>query len=72
MSVDFINLLTEIKWTYYTGLTTPIGQIGVIELCHVNREEWHKIAKESCQGLVGSMPRRVEAVIKAKGSHTKH
>ena len=28
--------------------------------------EWNKIEKEACQYLIESMPRRVEAVIKAK------
>ena len=32
--------------------------------------EWDKIPGEVCQNLIESMPRRVEAVLKAKGGHT--
>ena len=34
--------------------------------------EWEKIPAEECQKLVESMPRRVEAVLKAKGGFTKY
>jgi hypothetical protein len=34
--------------------------------------EWEKITKEECQKLMESMPRRVAAVIKAKGGNTKY
>jgi hypothetical protein len=36
------------------------------------QEEWNKIPAEVCQGLIESMPRRVEAVLKAKGGYTKY
>jgi DDE superfamily endonuclease len=35
-------------------------------------EEWNKTTPETCQNLIESMPRRVQAVIKAKGGHTKY
>ena len=35
-------------------------------------EVWENIEPEVCQKLIESMPRRVEAVIKAKGGHTKY
>jgi stalled ribosome alternative rescue factor ArfA len=35
-------------------------------------EEWNKIDAVVCQNLIESMPRRVEAVLKAKGSYTKY
>jgi len=35
-------------------------------------EEWNAIEPEVCQNLIESMPRRIEAVIKAKGGHTKY
>ena len=35
-------------------------------------EEWDQITPEICQRLIESMPRRVQAVIKAKGGHTKY
>ena len=34
--------------------------------------EWNEIKKEECQKLIESMPRRLEAVIMAKGGHTKY
>jgi len=34
--------------------------------------EWDNIPSEVCQNLISSMPRRCEAVIKAKGAHTKY
>lgn len=36
------------------------------------QEEWKRIPGEYLQKLVLSMPRRLEAVIKAKGLHTKY
>ena len=45
---------------------------GVEELWECCQVEWEKIPKEVCQNLIESMPRRVEAVIKAKGGHTKY
>ena len=34
--------------------------------------EWGKIFVEECQKWIESMPRRIQAVIKAKGGHTKY
>jgi hypothetical protein len=34
--------------------------------------EWEEIAVEECQKLIESMPRRVQAVLKAKGGYTKY
>lgn len=34
--------------------------------------EWEKISKEVCVNLIDSMPRRVAAVLKAKGGYTKY
>lgn len=34
--------------------------------------EWEKISKEECIKLIHSMPRRVAAVLKAKGGYTKY
>jgi len=45
---------------------------GVHELWDRVVEEWNKIPAETCQNLIESMPRRIEAVIKAKGGHTKY
>jgi len=45
---------------------------GVHELWERVAEEWNKIPPETCQNLIESMPRRIQAVIKAKGGHTKY
>lgn len=34
--------------------------------------EWENIPASVCQKLIESMPRRVEAVLKAKGGYTKY
>ena len=45
---------------------------GVHELWGRVEKEWNEIPPEVCQRLVESMPRRVQAVIRAKGGHTKY
>jgi hypothetical protein len=45
---------------------------GVHELWDRVVEEWNKIPPETCQNLIENMPRRIQAVIKAKGGHTKY
>jgi transposase len=45
---------------------------GMIELWERIQEKWNEIDAETCQKLVNSMPRRIEAVIKAKGLWTKY
>jgi DDE superfamily endonuclease len=45
---------------------------GVHELWDRVSEEWNKISPETCQNLIESMPRRIQAVIRAKGGHTKY
>ena len=50
----------------------PTPPKGVHELWDRVAEEWNKITPETCQNLIESMPRRVQAVIKAKGGHTKY
>jgi len=45
---------------------------GILELWERIEVEWNKIPKEECQKLIESMPRRVAAVLKAKGGHTKY
>jgi hypothetical protein len=41
-------------------------------LAERTREQWGEITPQACQDLIESMPRRVAAVIKAKGGHTKY
>jgi hypothetical protein len=50
----------------------PSPPKGVHELWKRVAEEWNKITLETCQNLIESMPRRVQAVIKAKEGHTKY
>lgn len=45
---------------------------GMLELWERVETEWEKIGPEVCQNLIESMPRRVQAVLKAKGGHTKY
>jgi transposase len=45
---------------------------GVHQLWERVVEEWGKIDEEQCQKWIESMPRRITAVIKAKGAHTKY
>jgi hypothetical protein len=50
----------------------PRVPTGVWELWQRVVEVWNGIPPEVCQNLIESMPRRLEAVIKAKGGHTKY
>ena len=50
----------------------PDSPQGVWELWERVEVEWGEIKAEECQKLIESMPRRIEAVIKAKGGHTKY
>ena len=45
---------------------------GIHELWDWVQVEWENIPKEVCRNLIESMPRRVQAVIKAKGGQTKY
>ena len=45
---------------------------SLAELWERMEDEWNKITKEKCIELIESMPRRIAAVIKAKGGPTKY
>lgn len=45
---------------------------GVHQLWERVVEQWGKISVEECQMWIESMPRGIQAVIKAKGGHTKY
>ena len=45
---------------------------GVHQLWERVVEQWGMISVEECQKWIESMPRRIQAVIKAKGGHTKY
>ena len=44
----------------------------IITLWERIEKEWEDILASECQKLIGSMPRRIEAVIKANGGYTKY
>lgn len=45
---------------------------GILELWEIVQAEWEKIDPSYVKALIESLPRRVEAVIKAKGLQTKY
>ena len=45
---------------------------GMLELWERVQAEWDKIDKQTCLTLIESMPRKIEAVIKAKGKWSKY
>ena len=45
---------------------------GIHELWEWVQMDWEEIAGSECQKLIESMPRRVQAVLKAKGGYTKY
>ena len=82
------NGVTVLKWPAQSPDINPIEHLwdhlkkklkeyphppeGILELWERVEKEWEKILKEVCQNLIESMPRRVAAVLKAKGSYTKY
>ena len=82
------NNLTPLKWPAQSPDLNPIEHLwqhlkarlqqydtppkGVHELWERVAKEWNEIPPETCQNLIESMPRRIEAVLKAKGGHTKY
>ncbi len=50
----------------------PTQPTGIMELWARVQETWDAIPPEVCQNLIESMPRRVQAVLQAKGGHTKY
>ena len=45
---------------------------GIYKLWERTQEKWEEIPAEECQNLIESMPRWIEAVLKAKGGNTKY
>jgi transposase len=45
---------------------------GILELWERVELEWGKIPADVCLNLIESMPRRITALLKAKGGHTKY
>jgi transposase len=50
----------------------PSAPTGVHQLWERVEEQWGEISVEECQKWIESMPRRIQAVIKVKGGHTKY
>jgi HPt (histidine-containing phosphotransfer) domain-containing protein len=46
--------------------------VSLQELRRVVQEEWNNTLQEEIQHLIESMPRRLEAVIRARGGNTKY
>jgi hypothetical protein len=64
----------EHLWVHVKNQLTeyPTHAKGVFEVWDRVAEVWTDIPAEVCQKLIESMPRRIEAVIKAKGGNTKY
>jgi len=45
---------------------------GMLELWERVEKEWDSIGSEVCQNIIESMPRRIKAVLNAKGGCTKY
>jgi transposase len=63
------HLWQHLKWQLNAYEVPPAG---VHELWERVQVEWERIPKEVCGNLIESMPRRIQAVIKAKGGQTKY
>ena len=82
----FSDNITPLKWPTQSPDLNPIEHLwqylmtklqqydtppkGVHDLWDRVAEEWNEIPPETCQTLIESMPRRIQAVLKAKGGHT--
>jgi len=64
----------EHQWVYIKRELTKYSSPpkGVWEMWERVSKVWDDTPAEVCQNLIESMPRRIEAVIKAKGGHTKY
>jgi transposase len=63
------NLWNQLKTRLYS-YPTPAN--GMLQLWERVQELWDKMTEEECQWLIESMPRRMQACIKAKGGPTKY
>ena len=63
----------ENLWTNMKNKVSEKQPLSGAELVKAIKEVWVKeISKEYCQSLIESMPRRIKAVIKNRGGHTKY
>ncbi|KAF8671877.1 Transposase [Rhizoctonia solani] len=63
------SLWDQIKRELYS-YETPAS--GMLELLERVQEIWDKVSTQKCQDLIESMPKRIQAWIKAKGGPTKY
>ena len=63
------HLWGHLKWKVSDYPEPPAG---ILELWERVRGQWAKIDVEVCRNLIDSIPRRAEAVLKAKGGFTKY
>ena len=62
----------ENLWTNMKNKVFEEQPLSGAELVKAIKEVWvNKISKEYCQSLIESMPRRIKALIKNRGGHTK-
>jgi transposase len=68
-----LNPIEHLWWHLKRRLGAyPDEPKSILELWERVEMEWEKIPKETCIELIKSMPRRVSAVLKAKGGYTKY
>ena len=68
-----INPIEHLWWHLKRRLAEyEVAPRGVEELWEHCQIEWENIPKEVCQNLIESMPRRVQAIIKARVGYTKY
>ena len=62
----------ELLWRDLKIAVQQLSPSYLTELERIFREEWQKFLKYRCAKLVTSYPRRLNAVIAAKGASTKY
>ena len=63
------HLWEYLEWRLAAYKTEPKGMLELWERIEI---EWDKIPLEVCMNLIESMPRRIAAVLKAKGGYTRY
>ena len=64
--------LVEHHWRDLKIAVQQHSESNLTELERICREEWEKLPKYRCAKLVVSYPRRLQAVIAAKGASKKY
>ena len=67
-----LNLIENL-WTNIKNIVLEKQPLSGAEWVKAIKEVWVKeISKKYCQSLIESMPKRIKAVIKNRGGHTKY